>query len=207
MPAVSLTVDAVTAAIGILAFLATLGCLAALVRVHLLPTGYRPVSNAVSDYGVGAYKGYYRAQTAAIAYAALLVAAGIARSVHPVPQLLVYLLMTFAAARLAIPSFPTDLDRGAPTPTGRIHILLAGAAFASIAWAAAILPDRVHWPGLHGFLVVLGWIVVAAAAACGLAMTRLLHKPTEPYFGAIERVFYAAMLLWFFVVSARLAYA
>jgi hypothetical protein len=197
----------VTVAIGILAFLATLGCVAALVRVHLLPTGYRPVSNAVSDFGVGAYKGYYRAQTAAIAYASLLVAAGIARTVQPVPQLLVFLLMTFAAARLAIPSFPTDLDRSRPTLTGRIHLLLAGAAFASIAWAAAILPNRVHWPGLHGVLVVLGWIVVVSAVTCALAVTRLVRKQAEPYFGAIERVFYAATLLWFFVVSVRLALA
>ncbi len=196
-----------TVAIGILAFLATLGCAAALVRVHLLPTGYRPVSNAVSDFGVGAYKGYYRAQTAAIAYASLLVAAGIARTVQPVPQLLVFLLMTFAAARLAIPSFPTDLDRSRPTLTGRIHLLLAGAAFASIAWAAAILPNRVHWPGLHGVLVVLGWIVVVSAVTCALAVTRLVRKQAEPYFGAIERVFYAATLLWFFVVSVRLALA
>jgi hypothetical protein len=132
----------VTVAIAIFAFLATLGSLAALSRLHLLPTGYRPASNAVGDYGVGAYSGHYRALTAALAYAALLVAADIARTVQPVPQLLVYLLMTFAAARLAIPSFPADLDRGRPTPTGRIHLLLAGAAFGSIAWAAAIFRPR-----------------------------------------------------------------
>ena len=54
-PTVSLTVAVVTVAIGIFAFLATLGSLAALSRLHLLPTGYRPASNAVGDYGVGAY--------------------------------------------------------------------------------------------------------------------------------------------------------
>ena len=77
-----------TIAIGILAFLATLACLAALLRLQ-------------------DSKGSYRAQTAASAYAALFVAAGIARTVQPVPQVLVFLLMTFAAARLAIPSFST----------------------------------------------------------------------------------------------------
>jgi hypothetical protein len=115
--------------------------------------------------------------------------------------------MTFAAARLAIPSFPTDLDRGRPSLTGRIHLLFAVAAFASIAWAAAILPDRVGWTGLHGFLVVLGWIVVAGAAASGLALTPLLHKPTQPFLGSIQRVFYALTFLWFFVVSVKLALA
>jgi hypothetical protein len=158
----------VTVAIGVLAFLAALACLALLVRGRLR----------------------YRAQAAAIAFAALLVAAGIARTVQPVPQLLVFLLMTFAAARLAAPSF-----------TGRIHILLAGAALGSIAWAAAILPDRVDWPGVHGLLVVLGWIVVAGAVACALAMT-LLRKETERVF-AIERACYAAVLVWVFVVAVR----
>jgi hypothetical protein len=188
-----------TAALGVLAALTTLACLGALVRVHLLPTGYRPVTNAVSDYGVGEFSRYYRWQTAASAYAALFVAAALTRTVHPVPQLPVFLLLVFAAARLVIPSFPTDLDRSEPTVTGRLHILLAGVALASIAWCAAVLPDRVDW--LHGLLIALGWIVVATAVACGLAMTTLLHRVTEPFFGAVERLFYAALLLWLLVVS------
>jgi hypothetical protein len=172
----------VTAAIGILAFLATLGCLLALLRAR----------------GVGASGRYYRLQTAASAYAALLVAAGVARTVHPVPQVLVFLLMTFAAARLAVPSFSS----------GPIHILLTGAAFATIAWAAAIFPDRVHWSGVHGMLVVLGWIVVASAVACGLATAAgLLRNPTGRLSGATAHVFYGALLLWLFVVSVRLALA
>src|SRR3954465_3398286 len=114
-----------TPVLGILAALLTIACAAVLVRVHMLATGYNPVSNAVSDYGVGEYRRYYRWQTAALAYAALVLAAALARTTHPVPELIIFLLMTFAAARLLIPSFPTDLDRGRPTPTGRLHIALA----------------------------------------------------------------------------------
>jgi|tagenome__1003787_1003787.scaffolds.fasta_scaffold20872533_2 hypothetical protein len=192
-----------TPVLGILAALLTLVCAAVLVRVHLLPTGYNPISNAVSDYGVGEYRRYYRWQTAALAYAALVLAAAIARTTHPVPQLIVFLLMTFAAARLLIPSFPTDLDRSRLTPAGRIHIALAGVAFASIAWCAAALPDRIDWPSLHTTLVVLGWIVAGSAIACGLCISSLLHRHVEPFFGAIERVFYAAVLVWFLVVSVH----
>src|SRR3954454_23110761 len=187
-----------TPVLGILAALLTLVCAAVLVRVHLLPTGYNPISNAVSDYGVGEYRRYYRWQTAALAYTALVLGAAIARTTHPVPQLIVFLLMTFAAARLLIPSPPTDLDRRRPTPRGRIHILLAGVAFPSIAWWAAALPDRVDLGGLHGTLVVLGWIVVVTAVASGRA---LAFRIAEPYFGAVERLFYAAILVWFLVVS------
>ena len=187
-----------------LALLATAACLAALVWVHLLPTGYRPVRNAVSDYGVGEYRAFYRAQTAASAVAAVCLAAALAEGVDPAPRRVIALLGLFALARLAIPSFPTDLDRGQPTRTGRIHVLLAGLAFGAIAWAAAALPDRVDWGGLHGVLVVLGWIVVVTAVACGLAMTRLLHARMEPFFGLVERCFYAAVLTWLVVVSVHL---
>jgi hypothetical protein len=127
-----------------------------------------------------------RVQTAAAAYAALFVAAGIARTTHPVPRDLVFLLIVFAAARLAIPTFAAGLE----------HLLLAGIALAAAAWAALIAPDRVHW--LHGFLVVDGWVILAAAVTCGVA---LLAPPIRRFSWALERVFDAAVLVWLLVVS------
>jgi hypothetical protein len=64
----------VVATLGILAAVATLACLGTLVWVHLRPTGYNPLRDAVSDYGVGSSYPFYRAQTAAMALAAILVA-------------------------------------------------------------------------------------------------------------------------------------
>jgi hypothetical protein len=195
----------VTTVLALIALLATVFWTGVLVSLHVLPTGYAPVRNAVSDYGVGRYRGYYRAQTGLAAVAAVALAAALGRAFDPAPALLVVLLLVFAAARLAIPSFPTDLDRSRPTRTGRIHIVLAGLAFGAIAWAAAATPDRVPWPdGTHDFLVALGWVVVAAAVACGLAMSSRLHAVTEPFFGLVERVFYLAVLVWFVVVSVKL---
>ena len=187
------------------ALISTVACFGVLVWLHFLPTGYSPVRNAVSDYGVGRFARLYRAQTAAIAVAAILLAAGLEEAVDPGPALVIALLVVFAAARLAIPFFPTDVDRGQPTPTGRIHTLLAGVAFGSIAWAAAALPDHVDWPDVHGTLVVLGWIVVATAVSSGLCMSRPLRRATEPFFGIIERAFYLAMLTWFATVAVHLA--
>src|SRR5262249_33973957 len=105
---------------------------------------------------------------------------------------------TFAAARLLIPSFPTDLDRSQRTATGWIHVLLAGIAFGSIAWCAVVLPDKVNWPNLHGTLVALGWIVVASAVACALTAP---FRFATPFLGLVERLFYAVMIVWFLVVS------
>lgn len=184
--------------------LAAAACLAVLVWLHLLPTGYRPIRNAVSDYGVGRYAHLYRAQTTACALSALLLAGALAGGVDPAPTSVVVLLMVFTAARLLIPWYPTDLDRAQPTRTGRIHVLLAGLAFGSIAWAAASLPARVDWPSAHGTLVGLGWAVVVLAVACGLCMSRVLHRASEPFFGLVERLFYAVMLAWLAFVAVQL---
>jgi hypothetical protein len=127
-----------------------------------------------------------RVQTAAAAYAALFVAAGIARTTHPVPRDLVFLLIVFAAAQLAIPTFPAGLA----------HLLPASVALAAAAWAALIAPDRVHW--LHGFLVVDGWVILVAAVAWGVA---LLAPLIRRFSWALERVFDAAVLVWLLVVS------
>jgi len=186
-----------TVVLGVLGALATLASAAALVRVHLLPTGYDPVRSAVSAYGVGPFARYYRWLTAASAFAALFVAGALARDTHPVPQLPVFLLLVFAAVRLAIPSYPADLEGTARTTDGTIHLVLAAAAFAAIAWCAGILPDRVDW--LHDALVVLGWIVIAGAAASAAAL--LVRR----VFGLVERLFYAAMLAWLLVVSLHFA--
>jgi hypothetical protein len=194
----------VTTLFAIIALLATFVWVGVLAALHALPTGYAPVRNAVSDYGVGPFRGYYRAQTTSAAVAAVALACALTRALDPAPTLLVVLLLLFAAARLAIPSFPTDLDRRRPTPTGRLHIMLAGIAFASVAWTAAATPDRVPWQHLHGFLVALGWLVVVSAVACGLAMSSALHAVTAPVFGLVERIFYCAVLVWFVVVSVRL---
>ena len=52
------------------------------------------------------------------------------------------------------------------TWTGRIHMLLAGTAFASIAVAASHL----DWTGKPDALGPLGWVVTATAIATGTAL-------------------------------------
>lgn len=54
-----------------LALACTAGCVTCLVYLHLAPTGYSPLRNAVSEYGVGAYAHWYQAQAAAAGLAGL----------------------------------------------------------------------------------------------------------------------------------------
>jgi hypothetical protein len=166
--------------------------LACLDYLHHAPTGYIPLRNAVSEYGVGPHAWGYRAQVTCAAVAAICLAVALPR--HPAKE--VALLCVFAAARVAIAAFPTDLlDGGRRTTTGLIHLRLAAAAFTAICWCASTLPRREHGQPL------LGWI--AAAGALGTVVA--VRAPgLRPVLGLVERLFYAAVLVWFFLVATRL---
>lgn len=174
-----------------LALACAVGCVGCLVYLHLVPTGYSPLRNAVSEYGVGRYAGWYRAQTTATAFAAIALAVALGG-----PGEVLVLLSVLAAARLLIGWFPTDtIQVGERTTRGGVHALLAVLAFTTATWAAVALR-----PAHHG-LPALGW----AMAACALGTALFLrNRRLRPYFGLIERGYYAAMLTWLIVISARL---
>jgi Protein of unknown function (DUF998) len=103
------------------------------------------------------------------------------------------LLFVFAAARAAIAAYPTDLlDSGTFTRIGRIHVLLAAIAFAS---ACAVASSK-RW------VPALGYVATAGAVGTVFAIRRI--PQLRPVLGLLERLFYAAIIAWFFVVAARL---
>src|ERR1700683_5645658 len=53
-------------AFSVLAVIAATAQLGILVTLHVLPTKYDPVHDAISDYGVGDYRRYFWAQSAAV---------------------------------------------------------------------------------------------------------------------------------------------
>jgi hypothetical protein len=166
--------------------------LACLAYLHVAPTGYSPLRNAVSEYGVGRYAWGYRAQVTFAALSAICLA--VALPGHPSKE--VVLLCVFAGARIAIAAFPTDLlDGGRWTTTGMIHLRLAAIAFGSICWCASALPRHA------GGRPVLGWI--ASLGALG-TFAGLRLQAVRPVLGLLERLFYAAVIAWFFLVAARL---
>jgi len=158
----------------------TAGCIGCLVYLHLAPTGYSPVRNAVSEYGIGAYGAWYRAQVRCAGVAAILLAVALRHHTR-----VVVLLLVLAAARIAISLFPV---------THRSHVLFALVAFTSASWAAIALKRYEHG------LPALGW----AMAACAVGTSVALHSSLRPWLGLIERGFYAAMLTWLVLVNVRL---
>ena len=163
---------------------ASVVALAALVTLHLLPTGLPPLQHAVSEYGISRYRAGYRVLTVAlgvagVAAAALTAAAGARRAV-------VMLLALFAASRLAISWVPMD-PRGTPRSSrGTGHYVLAFVAFVSAAVAAGRLQGDGSVFSVATALFIAGFVGMFAA---------------RPWFGAAERLVYAGIFVLLVAVA------
>ena len=181
---------------------------AALIALHVLPTGYNPIRDAVSDYAIGRYRPLFWVFATSGAVAGLALAIALARSNPPKPTLTIVMLVLSGVARFLIPVFPTD-QAGSRFQTlkGTIHMVLAIAIFASIAVAASnlggTLGHETAWHPVKGLVDGwLPWVITATAIATGLAIAGPRLKRV---FGLIERLYYLSSITWFLVVSIELA--
>jgi Protein of unknown function (DUF998) len=179
----------------------------ALITLHLLPTGYNPRRDAVSDYGVGRYRGWFWAQALAGGVAGLALAIALAETTPSIPTLVVVMLLISVVARLLIPFFPTDQNGSRfQTVPGTIHMILAIVIFASLIIAASKFGSAVEheaaWHSVSGWLTALPWVMTGAAIGLlvGLRAPRLMAR-----YGLIERLFYVSSIAWFLIVSIELA--
>jgi hypothetical protein len=179
----------------------------ALIVLHFLPTGYDPIRDAVSDYGVGPYRGWFWLQAVAGGLACLALGIALGR-LHPFsPTQVVVALIVTAASRFLIPFFATDQGESRfETPHGVIHMILAVLAFGGLVWAAmGLWATLKHYPAWHGakaFLTIVPWIMLGSVIAVVLAIR---GPRLKPFFGAFERLFYLSSLAWLLVVSIDLA--
>ena len=125
-------------ALSIVAALATAVQAAALVVLHLLlPTGYNPVRDAVSDYGVGRYRAGFWVQVVAGGVASIALAVALAQLTPYKPTFVVVMLFVSAVARFLMPFFPTGQSGNRfETLPGTIHMILAVVSFGGLVVAA-----------------------------------------------------------------------
>jgi hypothetical protein len=179
-----------------------------LVVLHVLPTGYNPIRDAVSDYAIGRYRAGFWLFVMAGAVSGFALAVALARSDPAKPTLTIAMLLLSGAARLLIPLFPTDQAGSRfQTPKGTIHMLLAIAIFASIGVAASNLGGTLGhehaWHTVKGLVDGwLPWVITGTAIATGLAM---IGPRLKRVFGLIERSYYVSSIAWFLAVSIELA--
>jgi hypothetical protein len=207
--AIGLLVLACAVAVVILAFFLTsatvvlggvtvagsLVCLGSVLFLHFLPTGYHPIRNAVSDYGVGRYRIWHRVAVVSLAAAGFATAIASLGTIRPEPASVVAFLCVFATARVLISLFPTDIEGQPRTRTGRAHWVLAITAFASLAAAAGFFRST-------DLDDVIGWIVVSTAVLTILVLC--VPRLRGRIFGLVERLFYFSMICWFLIVGVEL---
>ena len=194
-------------AFSIIAALATAVQAVALIMLHLLPTGYNPVRDAVSDYGVGPYRGWFWLQAVAGGVGCLALAIALAQ-LHPfTPTQVAVALIVTAGARLLIPFFATDQDGSRfQTLHGTIHMILAVIAFGGMVWAAtglwSTLSHYPAWRGAEGALTIIPRIMLGSVIAVVLA---IVGPRLKPFFGVFERLFYLSSITWVLIVAIDLA--
>jgi hypothetical protein len=193
--------DTTAAVLAALAAAAVAAGTVALVWVNFLPTGHRPMVDAVSDYGASPYRAFYRATVISLGIGALLLLAALAHGTD-VPSGGLIWLGAYGATRIAIAFFPTDLEGETGTATGRIHLLLAAVAFTAIAFAATDLVPALHSePGWDAdrLLDGLRWAVVITAVGTGV--TRVVLPLRHRVFGLVERLLYVATIAFLLTVA------
>jgi hypothetical protein len=165
-----------------------------LLRLHTLHTGLSPVRDAVSDYGATAVHLYYRAMVVLLGAGAGFLAIALHDN-GDVSRAGRVWLWVFALSRIAIAGFMTVRPGRRMTMEARIHLVLAAAAFTSIAFAA---------PTISGDLELaqpLATLIIVAAVATLVA--RIVPR-LAGVFGVVERALYAAFLSWLVVVAISL---
>lgn len=171
--------------------------------VDLLNTGSRPSRDAVSDYGAGPYRLFYTVLVCSLGLGALLLLVSLATGTGVSAGGLIW-LGVFGVARIAIAFFPHDLEGRPVTPTGRVHLALAAAAFAAIAFAAAdlapALADEPGW-GAETLIGALRWAVVITAVATLVA--RVVVPVRHATFGLVERLLYASFIAFLVAVAVE----
>src|SRR5436853_1105061 len=195
--------DSTAAVLAALAAAAVAAGTVALVWVNFLPTGQRPMVDAVSDYGASRYRLFYRTTVIALGLGALLLLVALAHGTDIAEGGLIW-LGAYGVTRIAIAFFPTDLEGETATVTGRIHLLLAAIAFTAIAFAAVALCSALGsepgW-GATALLDKLRWAVVVTAVGTGV--TRVVLPLRHTVFGLVERLLYAAMIAFLLTVAVE----
>ncbi|GGG58008.1 DUF998 domain-containing protein [Paenibacillus radicis (ex Gao et al. 2016)] len=190
----------------ILTIIMTSVAIICLIMLHVLPTGYTPIRDAVSDYGVGSYRGWFWLQVVAGGLACLFLAIALSQLRPFTPTNVVIALLVTTVSRILLPFFATDQGGSRfQTIQGSIHMILAVFNFGGLVWAAkalwATLSHYPVWQDAESLLNILAsvmlWCVIAVVVG-------LVIPWFKNFFGLFERLFLLSTYLWFFFISIEL---
>lgn len=168
--------------------------LAALIGCHLVPSPYRPVTHAVSDYAVGPTKRLAGTASwaASIGWFALAVTVWTRLGAWSYRPVATGMLIALGLLSIVVVFVPTDLEGAPRTLRGRLHYLVAIASFGlaySLTGDLSRYASDAGW-GLSPALTALHWIALAGLIT--LCAT-LVIAPLRTVFGLCERIFLFAI--------------
>jgi hypothetical membrane protein len=185
-------------AFALISLLGSLTYVAVVLALHVLPTGYDPRHNAVSDYGVGRYARLFRVSLWAGSIAVLALLAGLALGVGspPLTGLDLAFLGLVAVSRIGESLFPTNVEGERLTRTGALHYFFAIMTFGfTYAAISGLTPDLAKIHQWHSEKGLLTWLAGAALVGLILVVVTLLPR-LRRIFGLCERFFLAVTYAW-----------
>lgn len=184
--------------------------LVAFIALHIVPSPYSAIRNAVSDYAVGPTRALSSVMTwvTAAAWASLAAAVWVGYPGWPDRTGIVTALIALAVIFVALPFVPTSLEGEKPSAIGRLHLLLAVAWFA-VSYGCMgnfirLLADRPETT-LTTAIAILSWVALVGLVA--LVVSLLLPGLRRRTFGISERAFILAVSFFYLCVAMLMATA
>jgi hypothetical protein len=175
--------------------------------LHVLPTGYNPVHNAVSDYGVGRYAPLFRVSlwAGSVAVAALPIGLSLGVGAPPLASSDLVFLGLVAVSRVGESLFPTTVEGERLTRAGALHYVFAivtfGFTYTAISGLTPVLARLHPWHTDKGLLT---WLAGATLVGLILVVATLLPR-LRRIFGLCERFFLLVTYAWLVLVAFQLA--
>jgi Protein of unknown function (DUF998) len=181
-----------------------LTCFVCLIALHILPTGFNPIHDPVSNYAVSSHGYLYSIQAFASGISGICLWVLLAKSGFSLPIAGTVALFFYAIARLLIIFSPTDVEPPRTTK-GIIHALLAVLTFTGIACVAGFLTPPLtslaDWskvgPGLRAAALLTDVAAIGFLVVC-------VVRPLRALSGLVERFIYIGTLLWLGIVYWQL---
>ena len=183
---------------GVITLTATAITAAALIYLHVVPSGLG-WRNPVSQFGITRYRVGYR--IAAMAAAAAAVGAILALLDRPGFIVTVALLALFAVARFLIPFVPMDAPGSPTTTSGRWHNVLAFVAFGSVTAAAFTAGGLLHDTGSAQAASLSTVLACVMAVGAVLLLLSRVRTTWSGIFGIGERIIYLGFIAWFTIIG------
>jgi len=178
--------------------------------LHVLPTGYLPLRNPISDYATGNCRTLMMIGFLVLGIGVLVMDVALGSGLGAGKRIAVgvFGIGVFGVSRLLVAFFPSDIDGAERTVPGRLHTLFTALGFIAIVLSTIVLTpvfERVYEKAKWASVVAPLRYLELAVVIFGIVLLITRAKALRFVFGLIERLFYLSALLWLFILGLHFA--